>query len=235
MGSSPTSTASRRAPRADAKRRAILAGAKLVFAEVGYERACVDVIAARAGVSKATVYSHFTDKSTLYLATFSDETDTMRTGFVACIGEAAPSVERDLQRIGEKLMALTLSPAIVALYRHTSTECARFPAMGQLLYDRGAGVVYPALAAHLRRWEASGALRLDDARAAAIQFAMLCQGDLYFRAQIGILTYPADALIRETVKRAVRVFLRAYAPAAPAERRVTKAVKRPRRNVRRKP
>ena len=226
---SPTSTASPSPPRAGAKRRAILAGARAVFSEVGYERACVDVIAARARVSKATVYSHFADKSALYLATFSDETDTMRAGFVACIGEAAPTVERDLQRIGEKLMALTLSPAIVALYRHTSTECARFPAMGQMLYDRGAGVVYPALAAHLRAWEKRGALRLEDAHAAAIQFSMLCQGDLYFRAQLGILGYTADQAIRETVKRAVRVFLRAYAPPGPAKQRVTASPNRPRR------
>lgn len=208
MTPDPVSPIERTSP----KRKAILAGAREVFSEVGYERACVDVIAARAGVSKATVYSHFGDKSALFLATFADESDEMRSGFIACMEDTSGPIEEVLQKIGEKLMALTLSPAIVALYRHTSTECARFPAMGQMLYDRGAGVVYPALAAHLTRWEEKGELALDDARAAAIQFSMLCQGDLYFRAQIGILPFPADELVRENVTRAVRVFLRGYAP-----------------------
>jgi TetR/AcrR family transcriptional regulator, mexJK operon transcriptional repressor len=198
--------------RTSPKRKAILAGAREVFSEVGYERACVDVIAARACVSKATVYSHFADKSALFLATFADETDEMRAGFIACMEDTSGPIEETLQRIGEKLMALSLSPGIVALYRHTSTECARFPAVGQMLYDRGAGVVYPALAAHLERWEEKGALALDDSRDAAIQFSMLCQGDLWFRALIGILPQPADELVRQNVTSAVRVFLRAYAP-----------------------
>ena len=37
----------------------ILSGARAVFAELGYERGSVDEAAARAGVSKATVYNHF--------------------------------------------------------------------------------------------------------------------------------------------------------------------------------
>lgn len=201
------------AERTSPKRRAILAGAREVFSEVGYERACVDVIAARACVSKATVYSHFADKSALFLETFAEESDEMRGAFVACIqGDLSGAIEDRLQCIGEKLMALTLSPGMVSLYRHTSTECARFPAVGQMLYDRGAGVVYPALAAHLERWEEKGALALDDSRAAAIQFAMLCQGDLWFRALIGVLPQPADELVRQNVTSAVRVFLRAYGP-----------------------
>ena len=48
-----------------AKRRQILDGARQVFSELGYERASVDQIAARAGVSKATVYNHFQDKKAI--------------------------------------------------------------------------------------------------------------------------------------------------------------------------
>jgi AcrR family transcriptional regulator len=200
------------------KRRAILAGARQVFMEVGFERACVDVIAARAGVSKATVYSHFADKSALFVASFLEKTQELRAGFVACIGEPAGPIEEDLQRIGEKLMGLLLSPEVVALYRHTSAECARFPEIGQMLYDRGAGVVSAALVAHLRAWEDRGELSIEEHHAAAMQFSMLCQGDLYFRAQIGILKYPADDRVRESVASAVRVFLRAYGTRPPAKR-----------------
>jgi TetR/AcrR family transcriptional regulator len=46
--------------------RHILAVAKEVFSEVGYEGAHVDEIARRAGVNKATIYYHIGDKETLY-------------------------------------------------------------------------------------------------------------------------------------------------------------------------
>lgn len=53
--------------RSEAKRAAILDAAEDRFLADGYERASMDVIAARAGVSKRTVYDHFGEKSAVYL------------------------------------------------------------------------------------------------------------------------------------------------------------------------
>ena len=50
------------------KRAAILAAAKRLFPLSGFEGTSMDAIAAEAGVSKLTVYSHFTDKETLFVA-----------------------------------------------------------------------------------------------------------------------------------------------------------------------
>ncbi len=49
-------------------REHILYVAKNVFLEVGFERASMDVIAARAQTSKRTLYAHFESKEKLYLA-----------------------------------------------------------------------------------------------------------------------------------------------------------------------
>jgi len=49
------------------KRTAILEAAKTLFTELGYDGASMDAIAARAGVSKLTVYSHFGDKQNLFI------------------------------------------------------------------------------------------------------------------------------------------------------------------------
>ncbi|WP_029058620.1 TetR/AcrR family transcriptional regulator [Stappia stellulata] len=46
----------------------ILAAARDLFAETGYEATSVDAIAARAGVAKATVFAHFSDKASLLIA-----------------------------------------------------------------------------------------------------------------------------------------------------------------------
>lgn len=49
-------------------REHILYAAKSVFLEMGFERASMDVIAARAETSKRTLYAHFESKENLYLA-----------------------------------------------------------------------------------------------------------------------------------------------------------------------
>lgn len=194
------------------KRRQILEGARLTFAELGYDRASVDLIAARAGVAKATVYSHFDDKRALFLVSFSEEADAVREGFRRSLLETGGDPVVSLRRAGEKLVRIFVSPTFVSLYRHTAAEADRFPGVGATFFARGPDVVYGAVADWLKRWEALGVLRLDDARSAAVQFVLLCQGDLVIRAQLGLLHRPSAAEVRDTVRRAVRTFLRAYAP-----------------------
>lgn len=194
------------------KRQQILLGARQVFSELGFERASVDLIASRAGVSKATVYNHFEDKKALFVAAATLEADQMREGLRACLRMQTGDVEQVLQAIGEKVMTLSLSPGVIALYRHVIPEAIRFPDIGQMIFDSGPRVLYDAIGAHLERWDRSGALRIDDTRAAAVEFLALCQGDLVSRGRLGILTYPVDEQVRETVRRAVRTFVRAYRP-----------------------
>jgi TetR/AcrR family transcriptional regulator, mexJK operon transcriptional repressor len=193
------------------KRRQILEGARAAFKDLGYERTSVDLIASRAGVSKATVYNHFEDKKALFIASFSQEADELRDELRRSLGEAEGDLDAALRRVGEKLARIMTLPANVCLYRHTTAEAAHFPEIGRTFFARGPDVVYDAMAEWLRRWETRGALRLDDARAAAVQFVMLCQGELVIRAQLGIAR-PSDTEVRDTVRRAVRTFVRAYAP-----------------------
>jgi len=60
------------------KHDAIGAAALTLFARDGYERTSVDAIAAEAGVSKRTVYSHYGDKENLFLQVLRDTYDVMR-------------------------------------------------------------------------------------------------------------------------------------------------------------
>ncbi|SEP07571.1 TetR/AcrR family transcriptional regulator [Amycolatopsis saalfeldensis] len=56
------------ARRGDALREHILWAAKDVFIETGFERASMDVVAARAETSKRSLYAHFESKDKLFLA-----------------------------------------------------------------------------------------------------------------------------------------------------------------------
>ncbi|WP_305785542.1 TetR/AcrR family transcriptional regulator [Symbioplanes lichenis] len=53
--------------RSEGKKTAILDAAEALFLTEGYDRTSVDAVAARAGVSKRTVYDHFGDKETVFL------------------------------------------------------------------------------------------------------------------------------------------------------------------------
>jgi AcrR family transcriptional regulator len=192
------------------KRSKILAGAREVFRESGFERASVDLIAARAGVSKATVYNHFADKKALFVASVVEATDELRASLASCVERPAGGVEQALRAMGEKIMALWLAPPVASLYRQAIAEAQRLPEIGRMVFEHGTAALYDAVAKHLARWSESGALRIDDPHAAAISFVALCHGDLVMRMRLGVLEYPADQQIRETVDRAVRTFVRAY-------------------------
>lgn len=207
------------------KRRQVLAAAREVFMESGFERASCDVIAARAGVSKATIYSHFQDKHALFIASFSEEADALRTEFLACLSEPGSDVHEDLCAVGEKLINISLAPAFVSLYRQTYAEGGRFPAIGQTLYDRGAVVVQGMLGAYLARFAARGELLIEDPRVAAVQFIGLVQEDLIMRAHLGILVYPATEQVRAAVERGVTSFIRAHRPMKKRARPVANVIK----------
>ena len=68
MSYSRGNTSSHGRPKDMAKRQAILEAAKILFLSNGYANTSMDAVALEAGVSKLTVYSHFTDKETLFTA-----------------------------------------------------------------------------------------------------------------------------------------------------------------------
>src|SRR3546814_19306532 len=72
--------------RSEYKHRAIQQAGTEIFLELGYEAATMDHIAAKAGVSKQTVYNHFQSKDELFKATIADLTSAL----------LAPLVVRDL-------------------------------------------------------------------------------------------------------------------------------------------
>jgi AcrR family transcriptional regulator len=55
----------------------IIAAAQEVFAELGYHDTSIDEIAARVGISKGTMYSHFASKEDLLGAVFERELDSL--------------------------------------------------------------------------------------------------------------------------------------------------------------
>jgi len=193
-----------------AKREQILAGAIALFRELGYQRASVDAIAARAGVSKATIYNHFRDKEALFLATVDRENLSAREKFVSLLETPTGDIEADLRMIGEQLLRLAGSPASVLRYRIVTAEAGRFPEACRALYECGILAGRKNLALFFDRAVQMGSLEIDDLEEAAIDFASLCIDNARSMLHLGVIDGLSDDLVAREVDRAVRTFLRAY-------------------------
>src|SRR6267142_3786667 len=94
----------------NSKAESILAAAKRSFLAAGFGAVSMDAIAREAGVSKATVYSHFAGKEELFGAMIGRECERYFARFSA--GELDPrDVRASLTVLGRRFLELVLSPS----------------------------------------------------------------------------------------------------------------------------
>ena len=125
--------------------QAILDATLLVVAEVGYGRATMDAVAARAGASKATIYRRWTGKQDLVLAAMQsyagsrpvemEATGTLRGDLLVQCRVLAGTIDGFDGRLilGLSQAALDDPKLSVALERHTGASGAR---LAQEVVDR---------------------------------------------------------------------------------------------------
>ncbi len=196
-----------------AKRLQILAGARDVFLEVGFERAAVDAIAARAGVSKATLYSHFADKQALFVACAQEESAGMRERLATLTAADTGDPARDLAEVGEAILCFLARPRTLAFRRILMAEGSRFPELGRTFHEDAARSIRGRIASYLRQCAGRGLLTVEDEQLAATQFLTLTVADLLWQLELGVLPRITGAVAKRAVKEALATFLRAHAPA----------------------
>src|SRR5258708_31043472 len=76
-----TTAVERSRPRGEIRRAQILDGATAVFLEYGYAGATIDLVVARIGASKATIYSFFGGKEGLFSAPIEERTEHILARF----------------------------------------------------------------------------------------------------------------------------------------------------------
>lgn len=115
------------------KQEQILQGAMRIFLHHGYARTSMDRVAAEAGVSKQTIYSHFQDKERLFKALiervtirrlqaeYQSESELFQGEPVAVLSKLANSILRRME-----------DPEYIAFIRLVIAESGRFPELAQL-------------------------------------------------------------------------------------------------------
>lgn len=118
------------------KRTAILAAAKDIFLEQGFEGASMESIAAAADVSIMTLYRHAESKDDLFAAVIASACDPNdeeeQAGFIELMKRPLAEV---LVEVGMIAQARLANPETVALMRAVMAETTRFPQLGETAYS----------------------------------------------------------------------------------------------------
>jgi len=198
-------------PKDLAKRRAILDAAKDLFLRNGYDGSSMDAIAAEAGVSKLTVYSHFTDKETLFSAAIKAKCEEQLPELLFELPDDVP-LESQLVGIARGFLALINSRESVEMHRMMVNLASQGSKLSQLFYEAGPKRVQEEMEVLLHKAARRGLLNLDDPHRAADHFFSLLKGGAHFRLLIGC-GEPLEGEAAELhVQDAIALFLRAYRP-----------------------
>lgn len=189
----------------------ILAAARDGFMRTGYGDTSMDWIAKAAGVSKATLYSHFDSKPQLFAAMIGAE---CRRVALALVTPSAGTLDtrKTLLGAGEQFLEFLTSPAGLAMFRLVVGETARFPELGVAFYECAPAEMKARLSAYLAAAAARGELAIEDAELASMQFLGMVKGDIHLRCLFDQGYKPTAAELRRSAQGAVDTFLCRYGP-----------------------
>jgi TetR/AcrR family transcriptional regulator, mexJK operon transcriptional repressor len=194
------------------KRAAILEAAKNLFPQRGFAGVSMDAIAAEAGVSKLTVYSHFTDKETLFSEAVKCRCEAQLPHDLFEIGAGSGPIREVLFKIGHGFSLLCTSTEAVDLYRMMSAHAQADPQLAQLFYEAGPRRTLAEFEGFLGRANAAGALDVPDTARASQHFFSMLKGELHTRLVVGCCDCIDEDERCAHIDSVVDLFLRAYAP-----------------------
>ena len=197
-------------PKDMGKRAAILEAAKRLFLEQGYQGVSMDQIAAAAGVSKLTVYSHYGDKDSLFSA-----------AIVAKCQEVLPddlflpsptgSLRDQLKAIGHAFFMLITSDEAISMHRMMSMPGTAENGLRELFWEAGPRRTQEVFARFLQDRVEQGQLRIDDVPLASSQFFCLLKGELHPMLTCGLCIDHGPEQVARHIDATVDFFLRAHA------------------------
>lgn len=206
--SPPKRTAGRR-PDLEKAERVLDVGWDLFLCR-GFEAVSMEAIAAEAGVSKVTVYKHYSDKTALFEAAVLRATLQIE----AAQSLAAPdgTLRERLERFGTGLMRFLGTRPAIAFHSFLAGEMRRHPELARRFYALGPGRTIANLADIIADATARGEIAVDDPRLAAEMLVGAWQGLTNYRLALDIDDGNYEATLVQRVRTGVDRFLKAYAP-----------------------
>lgn len=202
-----SSTAVRRGrPKDLEKAEAIREAAGQLFMCEGLERTSMDAIAAAAGVSKQTVYSHFRSKDDLFRSCVCGKVQDYELD--ASKFDENTSVEELLRHIGRQYLTLLADPDVMSMFRLMATSASTFPKIVEIFYQTGPIATLDALSDRLTR-HAPDKDRALAARAAS-EYLALVRSCYFLELLLGLRDEVPRDEIRDHVEHCIRQMKKLY-------------------------
>ncbi len=198
-------------PKDLAKREAILDAAKRLFLGKGYASTSMDAVAAEAGVSKLTVYSHFNDKETLFSAAVVAKCEAQLPTLFFELPDGVP-IENVLLNIARGFHLLINSDESVNLHRLIIALGSQDPKLSLIFFEAGPQRMLQGMERLLTKIDQLGALSIDKPLNAAEHFFCLLKGAANFRLLYGCGEPLTGDAAEAHVQEVVGLFMRAYRP-----------------------
>ncbi|UCG72382.1 MAG: TetR/AcrR family transcriptional regulator [Chromatiales bacterium] len=150
--------------------------------QAGFQHATMDAVAAEAGVSKQTVYSHFGSKDELLRACVNNK---MRDHQVLPDDlPVATDARTALTEVAARMVELLQDPEVIAMMRVMIGELGQ-PDISRTFLAEGPDQAVEFIAELLLKLERHGEITVQDARDAAQVFTALVRGHFVLRALLG--------------------------------------------------
>jgi TetR/AcrR family transcriptional regulator, mexJK operon transcriptional repressor len=165
--------------RSSHKRSAILDAATELFLTREYAGTSMEDIASAAGVSKQTVYKHFSDKETLFREVALGSVESVGGTFQAAVAATAEAVDvaAAVQELARSYVDAVMRPMVLRRRQLVLREAGRFPDLAHKYHETGPGRTIAALSTTFARLAERGELVIKDPHVAATQFAFLIIGE----------------------------------------------------------
>lgn len=192
----------------DRKREAIIQAAIAEFRDNGFEATSMDKVAARAAVSKRTVYNHFASKDELFAEILSQLWESSQGERELAYSSEQP-VDEQLRELMRQKMNMLNNASFMDLARVAIAETIHSPERAREMVAR-LGEREEGIHVWIRAAQADGKLKAADAAFAACQLQALIKA-FAFWPQITMGQPPLDAAMqRQVVDSAVAMFLARY-------------------------
>lgn len=200
-------------PRADmgTQRAEILNAAMAVLVERGYQKTTTLIVAKTCGISKQTLYNHFSSKEELFIAVVESRTIAMNNLLAEAIADLSLNLEDVLKHFGRLVLGILTSDVSVAINRACMTGAAsKDMSLSAAYFEHGQEPVRQKLIALLKRAQHDKLITYADVDEAFQALLGLYYGDLQLRRLLGVAPLPTKEQIAEKAEDAVDQFMRLF-------------------------
>ena len=196
-------------PKDMAKRQSILDAAKCLFLELGYEGSSMDSIALAAGVSKLTVYNHFNDKETLFIAAVENHCENQLPALDFDL-KTDMAIETALNRIALRFQSIIYSKEGLELHRLMCSMTQHNPTLVHKFFAAGPTRVLSHMTRLLEQAHAQRKLNIANSLQAAEHFLSLFCGHRHMRVLFDIEAALSEQQQQQLAQDNIAFFVRAY-------------------------